>query len=109
MESVNIKLCLVPLGLLLSPRVHLFQNESISEKHRDRASHSLWAFGSFYPSEPLLLMKTHSYFKSSRNKAKAEYLTQGITATPYSKQQRIVEELELLGFAVGHPLTCMIK
>ncbi len=67
-------------------------------------------FGSLYPSEPLVLMKTHSYFKSGRNKAKAEYLTQGITATPYSKQHRIVEELELLGFAVtAHPLTLYDK
>lgn len=100
----------MPLGLLLSPLVHLFQNESISENIETEHLIRCGEFGSLYPNEPLLLMKTHSYFKSGRNKAKAEYLTQGITATPYSKQQRIVEELELLGFAVTeHPLTCMIK
>ncbi len=68
------------------------------------------AFGSIHASEPLLLMKTLSYFESGCDKAKVEYLTQGITATPYSKQQRIVEELDLLGFSVtAHPLTLYDK
>lgn len=68
------------------------------------------AFGSIHPSQPLLLMKTLSYFESGCNKAKAEYITQGLRLEPYSKQQRIVEELDWLGFSVtAHPLTLYDK
>ncbi len=88
----------MPLGLLLSPLVHLFQNESISENIETEHLIRCGEFGSLYPSEPLLLMKTHSYFKSGRNKAKAEYLTQGITATPYSKQHCICGGVGVAGF-----------
>ena len=64
------------------------------------------AFRSLHPSEPLLLMKTQSYFKNGRNKNVAEYLTEDIHVAGYSKEQCILAELGLLSFAVaGHPLT----
>ncbi|MFQ5707948.1 MAG: DNA polymerase III subunit alpha [bacterium] len=64
------------------------------------------ALRSLHPSEPLLLLKTQSYFKTGRSKTKAEYLTRGLDPPPYSREQRILSELELLSFAVtDHPLT----
>ncbi|MFQ5825180.1 MAG: OB-fold nucleic acid binding domain-containing protein, partial [bacterium] len=64
------------------------------------------ALRSLHPSEPLLLLKTQSYFKNGCSKAKAEYLTRGLNPPPYSREQRILAELELLDFAVtAHPLT----
>ncbi len=64
------------------------------------------AFRSLHPSEPSLLMKTQSYFKNDRSKNIAEYLTQDLRSARYSKEQRILAELELLSFGVAdHPLT----
>ncbi|MFQ6115859.1 MAG: OB-fold nucleic acid binding domain-containing protein, partial [bacterium] len=64
------------------------------------------ALRSLHPSEPLLLLKTQSYFKNGCSKVKTEYLTQGLNPPPYSREQRILAELELLDFAVtDHPLT----
>ncbi|MFQ5602980.1 MAG: DNA polymerase III subunit alpha [bacterium] len=64
------------------------------------------AMRSLHPSEPLLLLKTQSYFKNGCSKARAEYLTHGLNPPPYSREQRILAELELLSFAVtAHPLT----
>lgn len=55
--------------------------------------------------EPVLLFKAKTYFKNGFSKTKAEYLTQNLNLPTYSPQQRIVAELELLGFAVtAHPL-----
>lgn len=59
-----------------------------------------------HPSEPLLLMKTQSYFKSGGSKTKAEFFTQNLDPPPYARDQRILAELEMLDFAVtDHPLT----
>jgi len=64
------------------------------------------AFRSLHPSEPSLLMKTQSYFKNDRSKNIAEYLTQDLHPARYSKEQRILAELELLSFGVvEHPLS----
>ena len=64
------------------------------------------AFRSLHPSEPSLLMKTQSYFKNDRRKNIAEYLTRDLHSARYSKEQRILAELELLRFGVaGHPLS----
>ena len=64
------------------------------------------AFRSLDPSEPLLLIKTQSYFKNRRNKNLAEYLTKDVFITGYSKEQRILAELGLLSFGVAdHPLS----
>ncbi len=64
------------------------------------------ALRSIHASEPLLLMKCQSYFKNGRNRTKAEYLTQGLKPLPYSKEMRLLAELELLSFGVvDHPLS----
>ncbi|MFQ5675920.1 MAG: DNA polymerase III subunit alpha, partial [bacterium] len=64
------------------------------------------AFRSLHASEPLLLLKTQSYFKNGCSKPRAEYLTQNLNPPPYSREQRILAELELLSFTVAeHPLT----
>lgn len=64
------------------------------------------ALRSLHPSEPLLLMKCQSYFKNGHSKTKAEYLTRGLNPPPYSKELRILAELELLSFGVtDHPLS----
>lgn len=63
------------------------------------------ALRSIHASEPLLLLKCQSYFKNGRNRNKAEFLTQGLAPPPYSREMRILAELELLGFGVtAHPL-----
>ncbi|MFQ5674857.1 MAG: DNA polymerase III subunit alpha [bacterium] len=64
------------------------------------------AFRSLNQSEPLLLMKAQSYFKNGCNKNITEYLTACLDPSPYSQEERILNELELLGFGVSaHPLT----
>lgn len=64
------------------------------------------ALRSLHPSEPLLLMKCQSYFKNGRSPNKAEFLTRGINPPPYSKELRILAELDLLSFGVtAHPLS----
>lgn len=64
------------------------------------------ALRSLHPSEPELLFKTISYFKAGGSKVQAEYLTKDLELPPYSKEQRILSELELLSFAIAdHPLS----
>jgi DNA-directed DNA polymerase III PolC len=64
------------------------------------------ALRSVHPNEPLLLFKTISYFKCGRNKVQAEYLTKDLMPESYSRDQRILAELEILSFGVtAHPLT----
>ena len=65
------------------------------------------ALRSLHPSEPFLLLSARSFFKSGGSEASAEYLTQRLQPPPppYSKEQRILSELDLLGFGLtGHPL-----
>ena len=63
------------------------------------------ALRSLHPSEPFLLLSARSFFKSGCSKATAEYMTQRLQPPPYSKEQRILSELTLLGFGLtGHPL-----
>jgi DNA-directed DNA polymerase III PolC len=63
------------------------------------------ALRSLHPSEPLLLMKAQAYFKNGCSKAVAEYVTTGLNPPAYSPKQRIIAELDLLGFSVDfHPL-----
>ncbi len=64
------------------------------------------ALRSLHASEPVLLLKTQTYFKNDCSKTRAEYLTQGLNLSPYSKKQRILAELKILSFGVtDHPLT----
>ena len=64
------------------------------------------ALRSLEESEPALLLKLRTYFKNSHNKTTSNYLTKDLDLPSYSKELRIVSELELLGFGVtGHPLT----
>jgi len=64
------------------------------------------AMGSLHASEPLLLLKCQSYFRNNRNRNKAEFLTQGLKPKPYSREMRLLAELELLTFGViDHPLS----
>jgi len=64
------------------------------------------ALRSIHVSEPLLLLKCQSYFKSGCSKATAEYLTRECSPPAYAWQQRIVTELALLGFSyTAHPLS----
>ena len=64
------------------------------------------ALRSLHPSEPELLLRTRVFFKHRKNKSLCESLTQNVHLPPYNKYQRILYEMEILGFAVtDHPLT----
>jgi len=64
------------------------------------------ALRSLEANEPLLLLRNKLYFRNRRNRSLTESLMQNVNLLPHSKSQRILYELELLGFAVtDHPLT----
>ncbi len=68
------------------------------------------ALRSLHPSEPELLLKTRIYYKHRRNRSVSERLTRSIHLPPYNLQQRILYEMEILGFAVSnHPLTLFAR
>ncbi len=63
------------------------------------------ALRSIESSEPNLIFKTKVYFKNKKNKEITRVLTENINFQPYSLTQRIINEIEILKFAVsGHPL-----
>jgi DNA-directed DNA polymerase III PolC len=64
------------------------------------------AMRALHPSEPLLLIQTQTYFKNGRSRATVDYVTAGLFPQPYSWEERMLAELELMGFAVAaHPLS----
>lgn len=68
------------------------------------------ALRSIHPNEPLLLLKNKLYFKNKRNRSLTESLTHQVRLEPYQKARRIINELEILGFAAsGHPLELFQK
>ncbi|NOX37612.1 MAG: DNA polymerase III subunit alpha [Calditrichaeota bacterium] len=63
------------------------------------------ALRSLEPNEPLCLLKNKLFFKHKRNRNLTETLLENVHLTPYNKYQRILNELEILDFAVtDHPL-----
>jgi DNA-directed DNA polymerase III PolC len=64
------------------------------------------AMRSLNPSEPQLLLENRILFKNNKRKLVTEFVTGEIGLAPYNGYQRILNELEMLDFAVtGHPLT----
>lgn len=63
------------------------------------------ALRSIDPNEPLLLLRNRLYFKNQRKRGLTEELLRDVSLRPYNKYQRILNELEILDFAVtDHPL-----
>ncbi len=64
------------------------------------------ALSALHPSAPQLLLHCQIFFKNKKKAALTEYLTAGIDLPPFNLFQKIMNELDLLGFAVSaHPLT----
>jgi DNA-directed DNA polymerase III PolC len=64
------------------------------------------ALQSIHPSAPQLLVHNKVFFKNDRKKAVTEFVTGNIDLSPYTVYQKILNELEMLDFAVNaHPLT----
>ncbi len=63
------------------------------------------ALRSLDPNEPLMLLRNKLYFKNRRNRSLTESLLHQVRLLPYNKHQRILNEIEMLGFALtDHPL-----
>jgi len=64
------------------------------------------AFRSFEQSETESLAKIKIFFKNMRKVSTASYLTKNISLPSYSIEQRVINELEILRYAVSaHPLS----
>jgi len=64
------------------------------------------AVRSIEKSEPDLIIKTKVYFKKKKKRGVTRILTDNLNLAPYDFIQRIVNEIEILDFAVsGHPLS----
>ncbi len=64
------------------------------------------AMRSIHPSEPRLLLQNKVFFKNNKRKLVSEFVAGDLQLPPYNAYQRILNELEMLDFAVsGHPLT----
>ncbi len=76
---------------------------------REKEVHHLIKCGalrSLEPNEPLCLLRNRLFFKNRRNRPITESLLESVSLLPYNTAQRILNELEILGFAVtDHPLT----
>jgi DNA-directed DNA polymerase III PolC len=67
------------------------------------------AFRELEPSEPKALAKIRIFYKNYRRKHVAELFTRDLQLGPFSKFQRILNELTLLRFAItDHPLTLFL-
>jgi DNA polymerase-3 subunit alpha len=61
---------------------------------------------SINPSSPHLLLLNKIFFKNKKKKLVAEFIAGSTELPPYNKYQRILNEMEILDFAVtAHPLT----
>jgi DNA polymerase III alpha subunit len=64
------------------------------------------ALRSLHPSEPQLLLLNKVFFKNKRKKLISEFITADTNLPPYNQYQRIMNEMEMLDFAItAHPLT----
>ncbi len=64
------------------------------------------ALNAFLPNEPKLLLMNEIYFKNKKRTPSNTFLNEDLQLTPYNRYQKILNELELLDFAVtDHPLT----
>ncbi len=66
------------------------------------------ALRSFSDNEPALLLKNKLFFKNKRVRGLTESMMTPVDVKPYTGRQRILAQLEILGFAVtDHPLTLL--
>ena len=64
------------------------------------------ALQSIHPSAPHLLVHNKVFFKNNKKKTVAEFVTGDLNLSSYTVYQKILNELEMLDFAVSaHPLT----
>ena len=64
------------------------------------------ALQSIHPSAPQLLVQNKVFFKNNRKKTVTEFVTGNLALSSYTLYQKILNELEMLDFAVNdHPLT----
>ncbi len=64
------------------------------------------ALNALLPNEPKLLLMSEIYFKNKKHAALSAFLSEDVQLPPYNRFQKILNELELLDFAVtDHPLT----
>ena len=64
------------------------------------------ALNSLHPNEPDLLLSAEIFFKNQKKSELTRMLTREIHLPPFNRCQKIINELELLGFAItAHPLT----
>ncbi|WP_052304187.1 DNA polymerase III subunit alpha [Caldithrix abyssi] len=63
------------------------------------------ALNALLPNEPKLLLMNEIYFKNKKHVSLSAFLSEDVGLAPYNRFQKIVNELELLDFAVtDHPL-----
>ena len=63
------------------------------------------ALESLHPNAPSLLLVNQLYFKNKKKTAVVRYLTENAGLQPFNRFQRILNEMEMLGFSVSaHPL-----
>ena len=63
------------------------------------------ALGSLNPNEPELLMQNKLFFKNKFRRRRTEAVCRTTYLSPYSSEQRLRNEIQILGFAVtDHPL-----
>ena len=64
------------------------------------------ALTSIHPNAPHLQLLTKVYFKNQKKTILSEFVTSDVTLEPYNDYQKIINEMEILDFAVtAHPLT----
>jgi len=64
------------------------------------------AFRSMEKSETEALAKIRIFYRNKKKISTSSYVTKGITLPPYSTEQRVINELEILRYAVSaHPLS----
>jgi DNA-directed DNA polymerase III PolC len=68
------------------------------------------ALQSLHPSAPQLLLLSKIYFKNKKKRAVTEFLTSDTALQPYNDYQKILNEMEILDFALtAHPLKLFEK
>jgi DNA polymerase III alpha subunit len=90
------------------PFTDLFNFLSRSRAGEKEAVHMIKAGGlhSIHPSAPRLLVQNKIFFKNNKKKIVTEYVTGKLELAPYTIYQKILNEMEMLDFAVNaHPLT----
>jgi len=84
---------------------NFIQRTRIGEKETEHLIKA-GALSEIHPSQPQLLLLNKLFFKNSKKSSIARFLSKEIHLAPFNRYQKIINEMEILDFAVtGHPLT----